>query len=470
MGIKNIQVVIVLFSLIGIETIGVQIQATPSEGIIGSTSLQLRCSYTAVTGEFVTGANIQAKISGQFQNIATFYTPSLPFNASLTTEGNYLTNRVTLANPTSLSTDSALMQFFQIECEDETEYMCQVAYTSAGGSTSADSGVANISVKGNPERPDSVPSYVPSAGIEEGHNVVFTCTSNVGKPAGKFRWVRYRRNSNGDTLQTTPYDSETTTATLMPGTCTSNGTSSLTLKMEQIDNNVVVRCQVVYQDVPQGSLYKQTLGVNVFYSVRNVQVTKFPSNPTFAEGAEPITLTCTSAGNPAVINTGYTWYKESRTSVSLGTGSTYVINNVVVNETDNYICVAQNSFNGQTFNTNNSIHVQIDLTTTTSTTMPTTKMETSSTNHKTFSIEKEKECSTDLNSILIAVVAVLSGLQLAEMTGLYILHKKGIVQFKIAKKEIVYADVKSDNTQVHIYSTMNRAEDSGNSNYYNEIH
>ncbi|CAG2206716.1 unnamed protein product [Mytilus edulis] len=298
-------------------------------------------------------------------------------------------------------TNSASIQFSEIACEDENEYMCQVAYASTGGSKTTDSGVANISVKGNPERPDSVPSYVPSAGIEEGNNVVFTCTGNVGKPAGKFRWVRYRRNSNGDTIQETPYESETTTATVMPGTCTSNGTSSLTLKMEQIDNNAVVR-----------------------YSVRNVQVTKFPSNPTFAEGAEPITLTCTSAGNPAVINTGYTWYKESRTSVSLGTGSTYVINNVVVNETDNYICVAQNSFNGQTFNTNNSIHVQIDLTTTTFTTMPTTKMETSSTNHKTFSIEKEKECSTDLNSILIAVVAVLSGLQLAEMTGLYILHKK----------------------------------------------
>ncbi|XP_071176528.1 uncharacterized protein [Mytilus edulis] len=246
--------------------------------------------------------------------------------------------------------------------------------------------------KSNPERPDSVPSYVPSAGIEEGNNVVFTCTGNVGKPQGKFRWVRYRRNSNDVTIQDTPYESQTTTAVQMPGTCTFNGTSSLTLKMYQLDNNAVVRCQVVYQDVPQELSYHQTQRINVYYSVRNVQLSKSPSNPTFSEGAGPITLMCSSDGNPAVINTGYTWYKESNTSVTLGTGPTYIINNVVVGETDNYICVAQNSFNGQTFNMNNSIHIQIDFTTTTSTTMPTTKIDTTSTkyNHKTSSIEKEK--------------------------------------------------------------------------------
>ncbi|XP_052059698.1 uncharacterized protein LOC127700327 [Mytilus californianus] len=372
--------VVCVFIINGIESISVQIQAAPSDGILGPTSLQLKCSFTTLTGEIVTGVNIQAKINGQFKNIAIFYTPSLPLNASLTTDGNYLTNRVTLTNPTTSSADSAVIQFSQIACEDENEYMCNVAYAGSGGSTSENSGVAaNIIVKGNPEEPDNVPVYVPSAGIEEGNTVVFTCTGNVGKPQGKFRWVRYRRNSNGATIQETPYETETTTATQMPGTCTFNGTSQLTLKMEQEDNNAVVRCQVVYQEVPQGSLYKQTDDINVYYSVRNVQVTKSPTNPSFAEGAGPITLTCTSEGNPAVINTGYTWYKESNTSVSLGTGSTYVISNVVVNETDNYICVAQNSFNGQTFNMNNSIHIQIDFTTTTSTTTPSTTAESSPT-------------------------------------------------------------------------------------------
>ncbi|CAC5377952.1 CD22 [Mytilus coruscus] len=348
MSAKIIHVVIVLFSLIGIETISVRIQATPPDALLGQTSLQMRCSYTTVTGEFVTGVDIQAKINGQFRTIATFYTPSVPLNATLTTNGNYLSDRVTLTNPTTSSTDSALIQFSQIVCEDENVYMCQVGYAGSDGSRSAISTVANINVKGYPEQPDSVPSYVPSAGIEEGNNVVFTCTGNVGKPQGKFRWVRYRRNSNGATIQETPYETETTTAVQMPGTCTFNGTSQLTLKMEQIDNNVVVRCQVIYQDEPQGSLYKQTDGINVYYRVRNVQVTKSPTNLSFAEGAGPITLTCTSDGNPDVTNTGYTWYKESKYYVSLGTGPTYVIKKVVITTTHNngsYIEFLNNSTN-----------------------------------------------------------------------------------------------------------------------------
>ncbi|XP_071175290.1 uncharacterized protein [Mytilus edulis] len=469
MSVKNIHVVIVLCSLMGTEAINVQMQATPSDGILGQNYLQLRCSYTTVAGEFVAGVNIQAKINGQFKTIATFYTPSVPLNASLTTDGNYLTDRVALTNPTTTSlTDSALMQFSEITCEDEKEYMCQVAYVSSSGSTTSNSGVVNINVKGNPELPDKVPVYVPSAGIEEGNNVVFTCTGNVGKPQGKFRWVRYRRNSNDVIIHETPYESETTTTVQMPGTCTFNGTSQLTLKMEQIDNNVVVRCQVVYQDLPQGSLYVQTNGVNVYYSVRNVQVTKSPSNPSFADGAGPVMLTCTSDGNPAVTNTGYTWYKESRYYVSLGTGSTYVINNVVVNETDNYICAAQNSFNGQTFNMKNAIHIQIDFTTTTET-MTTIKTESTSSNHGTSRKKIEKESSTAVISILIAVVAVLTVLQLGEIVGVYILHKKGMVQFKIGKKETVYADANNGSSQIHVYSTMNSAEDAGNSQY-NEIH
>ncbi|CAC5394025.1 unnamed protein product [Mytilus coruscus] len=524
-------------------------EATHIDGILGQTSLQLRCSYTTVTGEIVTGVNMQAKINKQFRNIATFFTPEVPLNASLTTDGNYLANRVTLTNPTTSSTDSAIIQFSQIACERHSPHQmtlqlpkrstCKRKRTRRLGELMGNIGNSDLGVdvpyiaiplpnsntdssnpdvpntdseskdvntsdltlipaltnwsqsvnsmlpptqsnntfdatdmtapsqshtsnmnvnpssessnpscsnnnsstdtsstdlgqglsrplalgvdpklkagissnkftnledllksksrvvkyvpveKGNPEQPDSVPVYVPSAGIEKGNNVVFTCTGNVGKPQGKFRWVRYRRNSNGITIQETPYESQNTTAVEIPGNCTFNGISHLTLKMEQLDNNAVVRCQVIYQDVPQELLYKQTNGINVYYSVRNVKVSKSPTNPSFAEGAGPITLTCTSDGNPTV--TGYTWYKESNTSVSLGTGPTYVINNVVMNETDNYICVAQNSFNGQTFNMNNSIHIQIDITTTTdTTTMTITKIVTTSTNHKTSSMKTEK--------------------------------------------------------------------------------
>ncbi|CAC5377953.1 unnamed protein product [Mytilus coruscus] len=190
----------------------------------------------------------------------------------------------------------------------------------------------------DPAEPDREPVYEPSAGIEECIHVVFTCTGNVSKPQGKFRWVKYRRNSNGDILQTRPYESETTTALQMPGTCTFNGSSQLTLEMEQLDNNALVKCQVVCQDIPQSGVIIQTdrwhkclfrtKNHNSVDSVRNVLVTKSPTNPSFVEGAGPKTLTCTSVENSAVVNTEYTLYKESNTSVLLGTGPTYVISNV----------------------------------------------------------------------------------------------------------------------------------------------
>lgn len=134
--------------ILGIESMSVQLQATPSEVILGLTSLQLRCSYTTATGEFVTGVNMQAKINGQFKSLALFYTPSVPLNATLTTDGNYLTNRVTLTNPTNTVTDYAVIKFSVIACEDEKEHMCQVPYAGSSRSSTENSSVAYINVRG----------------------------------------------------------------------------------------------------------------------------------------------------------------------------------------------------------------------------------------------------------------------------------------------------------------------------------
>ena len=91
---------------------------------------------------------------------------------------------------------------------------------------------------GKPAKPDNVPTWIPQSGIEEGTNVTFTCTGNVGKPAGKFKWTKYRGSTP------TVYNDATTTAVEMPGTCTFNSTSMLTIKLEAEDNNAVIRCEV----------------------------------------------------------------------------------------------------------------------------------------------------------------------------------------------------------------------------------
>jgi hypothetical protein len=84
-----------------------------------------------------------------------------------------------------------------------------------------------------------------------GTEVTFTCTGNVGKPAGKFKWTKYRGTTQ------TLYNGATTTAVEMPGTCTFNGTSMLTIKLEAEDNNAVVKCEVE-QELATSEMYRQS--------------------------------------------------------------------------------------------------------------------------------------------------------------------------------------------------------------------
>jgi len=111
--------------------------------------------------------------------------------------------------------------------------------------------VVYLSHIGKPAIPDNVPTWIPESGIEEGTDVTFTCTGNVGKPAGKFKWTKYRG--------TTPtiYNGTTTTAVEMPGTCTLNGTSMLTIKLEAEDNKAVIKCEVD-QELATSDMHRQS--------------------------------------------------------------------------------------------------------------------------------------------------------------------------------------------------------------------
>lgn len=102
----------------------------------------------------------------------------------------------------------------------------------------------------NPASHDAILSFTPSVGIEERQSITFTSTCNVGKPQGRFIWIRIRR------LRKQLLHTETTTFTVMPGTCTFNGTSTFTMMMTHRDNYVVVRCQVIYGNIAK--VYKKT--------------------------------------------------------------------------------------------------------------------------------------------------------------------------------------------------------------------
>ena len=90
--------------------------------------------------------------------------------------------------------------------------------------------------------------------------------------------------------------------------------------------------------------------------VRNIRITKSPNLPIYAEGAMPITLDCSADGNPTP---NFTWHKDSDMSTTLVTGKTFTLNNVIVNNTGNYVCAAYNIVNGKRHELTEVQHIQI---------------------------------------------------------------------------------------------------------------
>ena len=130
----------------GIESISIQI-SPDKEGILGPSNLQLRCNYTPGNGEKVYGSNIQAKINNKFVAIASFEKDSNGLDPIFLSNNNYLSSRANLSNPTPTLPDTVILTFNQIECEDETEYRCNVT-VKAGVFITTTSNAISIVVKG----------------------------------------------------------------------------------------------------------------------------------------------------------------------------------------------------------------------------------------------------------------------------------------------------------------------------------
>jgi hypothetical protein len=131
----------------GIESITIQI-SPDKEGILGPSNLQLSCFYSLGSGERVFGSNIQAKINNVFKDIAAFAIASNGANPVFVSDGNYLSSRANLSNPTPSLPNTVILTFNQIECEDEREYKCKVALRSVGTFISKTSDATSIVVKG----------------------------------------------------------------------------------------------------------------------------------------------------------------------------------------------------------------------------------------------------------------------------------------------------------------------------------
>ena len=108
-------------------------------------------------------------------------------------------------------------------------------------------------------QPDTTPIMSVEHGILEGQNVTFTCFGDVGNPPGTFIWEKMKLVG----FFPTTYPDETTIIREIPGGCSYNGTSNLTITMEDVDDNAIVRCKVI-QELLSSDVYQQTAPISVF--------------------------------------------------------------------------------------------------------------------------------------------------------------------------------------------------------------
>ncbi|XP_052062653.1 cell adhesion molecule 2-like [Mytilus californianus] len=331
-------------------------------GLLGPSTVQLNCSYDIDTDDVLFLINFKAFIRGTFRNIVSFSPPNIGGAALILTDGFYLIGRVTLTNPTFAST-TAIMTFNEVDCEDENDYQCEINYqdgTTGESPSPLPLASTNLTVRAAAEKPAEAPLITGVNGsIIEGQNVTFTCSGNVGNPPGTFIWEKFRMIG----FFPTTYPDEPTIITPGLVNCTNNGTSSVTIAMESEDDRSLVRC-VIKQEF--GDVFQQTPIISVLYSVRETVVTPNPDQPSYIEGSDPITLTCWGAGNPIPT---YTWYKEANDTI-LSNTSAYVINDVTVENSGNYICVIENMVDGIMYNDSSDFNIIIGPNVTSSSSAP----------------------------------------------------------------------------------------------------
>ncbi|XP_071181282.1 basal cell adhesion molecule-like [Mytilus edulis] len=187
--------------------------------------------------------------------------------------------------------------------------------------------------------------------FREGDTVKFICTGNIGKPPGRFVWQIIPQQG-----EPVVYSNETTFAIdQTPAICSYRGTSNLTVQIAADHFKAKVRCfEESLNDVL--GMYVETEPLDVYYHVRHINITKQPNKVQYDKNTPTINLTCKGDGNP---RPHYKWFRQENTRRILSSTYLYIIEDVVQNNSDVYICEVYSTIDDIEYNENFSVEIDI---------------------------------------------------------------------------------------------------------------
>ncbi|KAL5019748.1 hypothetical protein ScPMuIL_002640 [Solemya velum] len=187
-----------------------------------------------------------------------------------------------------------------------------------------------------------------STSLQEHQTVTLTCDGSVGNPAGSIKWSRTK---DGVTAKLTGASNQ------VPESCWFKDTSTLAYTVTRDDNGAQIGCSIVQPKYVPNPAVMRTDALNVYYlpSINEVNPEVQPSYP---EGTASVRLTCHGEGNP---EPDYKWVHEVDGSETVG--QELVLTNLKINQTGDYTCVVNNSFNGVSYSDNRTYLINIVETT-----------------------------------------------------------------------------------------------------------
>ncbi|XP_053408736.1 cell adhesion molecule 1-like isoform X1 [Mercenaria mercenaria] len=357
-------VILILFK--DVSSLTISVSQTMDKAILGDNPFTLSCTYTLGSLEQFFSIELQRKRESDtdFTTIVTFLNPSSPLN--VTYAESSLESRTVATKPTEES-KTATFVFNTIECDDKATYKWKAFYFD--GTNKNVEKTSTFTVKVNTlfgqEEHRSL-SYVPSTNLEEGDDVVFTCSGDVGnEPVGHLGWFYYLGNDTSNAINASS-KATSTAPVYVSSTCSYTRTSTLQLKMVKEFNDILVRCTVQQDKYDQhGDGHVQTENIPVYYSPKITAI----EDRTVAEGTELLTLTCKADAYPAPF---YSWLLPNGT-VTDGPGLT--LTSLQMGDNGTYTCVVYNTFKSNNHTVNETAYIDIRKTTTpppTTTTTPST--------------------------------------------------------------------------------------------------